>query len=139
MSVRFVGATVMAAMVLASGALAEGAMSTEDLLRKHLDAFGAGDVEGLIADYAEDGVVLMQDGSLDGRDAIRGMLEGLVAEFSQPGTAFAMDTSKVDDNVAYIVWHAETPDNVYEYGTDTFVFVDGKIQTQTLTFKAIPK
>ena len=40
---------------------------------------------------------------------------------------------------AYIVWHAETPDNVYELGTDTYVIRDGVIETQTFTAKVTPK
>jgi hypothetical protein len=43
------------------------------------------------------------------------------------------------ENVAYFAWEAETADNVYELGGDTFVIEDGKIATQTLTLKATPK
>ncbi len=41
--------------------------------------------------------------------------------------------------VAYIVWSAETADNAYELGTDTFVVRDGKIVAQTFAAKATPK
>ena len=140
MGIRFGGASVIAALVFASSALADGnAMSTEEILNKHLGAFGAGDVDGLMEDYDDSSVILLQSGLLEGTDAIRGMIEALVAEFSKPGMTFGMDTTRVGGNVGYIVWRAETADNVYEYGTDTFVFEDGKIRTQTLTFKAIPK
>jgi hypothetical protein len=45
----------------------------------------------------------------------------------------------VDGNYAYILWTAETADNVYELGTDTFVVQDGKIVAQSFTGKITPK
>ena len=53
--------------------------------------------------------------------------------------SFTMDATHISGDVAYIVWHAETADNVYEYASDTFVIQDGKIRTQTLAFKATAK
>jgi hypothetical protein len=37
------------------------------------------------------------------------------------------------------MWTAETADNVYEVGTDTFVVRDGKIAAQSFTGKITPK
>jgi len=45
----------------------------------------------------------------------------------------------VEGDYAYILWSAETPDNVYELGTDTFVVRDGKIMAQSFTGKITPK
>jgi len=45
----------------------------------------------------------------------------------------------VEGECAYILWTAETADNVYEVGTDTFVVRDGKIVTQSFTGKSTPK
>ena len=45
----------------------------------------------------------------------------------------------VDGETAFIVWSAETADNVYELGTDTFVVRNGKIVTQTLAVKVVSK
>ena len=36
-------------------------------------------------------------------------------------------------------WVAETPDNTYELGTDTFFVRHGKIAVQTFAFKATPR
>ncbi|WP_413717617.1 nuclear transport factor 2 family protein [Silicimonas sp. MF1-12-2] len=114
-------------------------MSTEEVLNKHLTAFGAGDVDALMEDYSEDSVIILQSGALEGPDAIRALFEALVAEFSKPGMTFSLDATHISGEVAFIVWHAETADNVYEYATDTFVIEDGKIQTQTVAFAATPK
>jgi ketosteroid isomerase-like protein len=127
-------------LAVATQALAGShAMSTEEVLNKHLTAFGAGDVDALMEDYSEDSVIILQSGALEGPDAIRALFEALVAEFSKPGMTFSLDATHISGEVAFIVWHAETADNVYEYATDTFVIEDGKIQTQTVAFAATPK
>jgi hypothetical protein len=45
----------------------------------------------------------------------------------------------VDGDYAYILWSAETADNVYELGTDTFVVRDGKIVAQSFVGKITSK
>ena len=45
----------------------------------------------------------------------------------------------IEGDYAYILWTAETADNVYEVGTDTFVVRDGKIVAQSFTGKIVPK
>jgi hypothetical protein len=63
----------------------------------------------------------------------------MVAEFGKPGAMFSMKQQFVEDDHAYILWSAETADNVYELGTDTFVVRDGKIVVQSFTGKVTPK
>ena len=45
----------------------------------------------------------------------------------------------IDGDYAYILWTAETADNVYEVATDTFVVRDGKIVAQSFTGKVTPR
>jgi hypothetical protein len=45
----------------------------------------------------------------------------------------------VEGDSAYILWTAETADNVYELGTDTFFVREGKIVTQSFTGKITAK
>jgi hypothetical protein len=45
----------------------------------------------------------------------------------------------VQGDYAYILWTAETADNVYELGTDTFVVRHGKIVAQSFTGRIKPK
>jgi hypothetical protein len=49
-----------------------------------------------------------------------------------PYDTTSMKQQFVEGNYAYILWTAETADNVYEVGTDTFVVRDGKIVAQSL-------
>ncbi len=50
-----------------------------------------------------------------------------------------MKTQSVEGDYAYILWTAETADNVYEVGTDTFVVRNGKIVAQSLAAKTTAK
>ena len=55
------------------------------------------------------------------------------------GAAFSMKQQFIEGEYAYILWTAETADNVYELGTDTFVVRDGKIVAQSFASKTTPK
>jgi hypothetical protein len=57
----------------------------------------------------------------------------------KPGAAFNMKQEFVEGDYAYILWTAETADNVYEVGTDTFAVRDGKIMAQSFAGRITPK
>ncbi len=113
--------------------------STKDVLDHHLKCFREDDLEGILSDYAPSAVLFTADGPLRGADAIRLLFEAMVAEFGKPGATFSMKQQLVEGDYAYILWIAETADNVYELGTDTFVVRDGKILAQSFTGKITPK
>ena len=50
-----------------------------------------------------------------------------------------MKQPSVEGDYADIFWTAETADNVYEVGSDTFVVREGKIVAQSLAAKLTPK
>ncbi len=112
---------------------------TEDILDHHLRAFGAGDLSGILEDYIEESIIITPDGVLRGPKQIASLFEAFFAEFAKPGTTFAMRQRIIERETAYIIWSAESADNVYELGTDTFWIHDGKIITQTLASKVTPK
>lgn len=109
-----------------------GMSATENVLDRHLEAFGEGDIDGLMEDYADDAVFVSKRTTLRGRDEIREIFEGMLAEFSDPAVSFTLDERIVVDDYAYITWRAETSDNEYEFASDTFVVRDGEIVAQTL-------
>jgi ketosteroid isomerase-like protein len=113
--------------------------STAEVLDRHVACFGAGDLPGIMADYAEDAVLFLPGGLCRGTDAIRQHFIGAFAEFAKPGASFAMTHQAVDGPYAFIVWSAETADNVYELGTDTFVVQQGRIVAQTFAGRIIAK
>jgi len=114
-------------------------VTTKDVLQNHLEAFGRGDMDGVLSDYAADAVLFTKDKTLKGVDAIRPLFVGLIAEFAKPGSTFNMKRQVVEGDYAYILWTAETADNIYELATDTFVIKGGKIVAQSFTPKISPK
>jgi ketosteroid isomerase-like protein len=113
--------------------------STKEIIDNHLKYFGEGDLKGILSDYAPGAILFTPDGPLRGADAMRPLFQALIAEFGKPGAVFSMKRQSVEGEYAYILWTAETADNVYEVGTDTFVVRDGKIVTQSFTGKITPK
>jgi hypothetical protein len=115
------------------------ALSTSDVLDRHLKSFAEYDVDSVLADYSSDAVLFVPAGPLKGSDAIKPLFQSLVAEFRKPGSSFRMQQRCVEGDHAYILWSAETADNSYEFATDTFVVRNGKIVAQSFAAKIKPK
>ena len=113
--------------------------SAKDAVDHHLKCFGERDLKGILFDYAPGAVLFTPDGPLRGADAIRPLFQAMTADFRKPGATFSMKQQFVEGDYAYILWTAETADNVYEVGTDTFVVRDGKIVAQSFAAKVKPK
>lgn len=113
--------------------------STLDILNHHLAAFEEGDLNGILADYGPNIVFFTRDAVLKGVDAVRPLFEALIAEYRKPGAKFNMIRHSVEGDYAYIVWTAQTADNIYELATDTFVVREGKIVAQSFTAKITPR
>jgi ketosteroid isomerase-like protein len=113
--------------------------TTTDVLRHHLEAFDQGDVNAILSDYAPDVVLFTKDGALKGTEALRPLFERLIKEFGKPGATFNLLRQAIEGDYAYILWTAETADNIYELATDTFVIRNGKIVAQSFTAKIKPK
>ncbi len=113
--------------------------STQEVLDHHLQAFGAGDLDGILEDFNDESVIIAPDGVRRSRQERLEFFSTLFAEFAKPGMSFSMNQQVVDGEIAYIRWSAETADNTYELGTDTFLIRNGKIVTQTFATKTTPK
>jgi hypothetical protein len=114
-------------------------MTTEAVLDHHLDAFTDQDLDETLADYSEDSVVITNMGVFRGLDEIEGLFADLYDEFAQAGSEVDLERKTVEGEYAYIVWNGETPDNDYEFCTDTFVIREGTIHRQTFAGKVVPK
>lgn len=113
--------------------------STAGVLEHHLTAFGEQDITEFMVDYTDDSVIVSNVGTSRGLDEIQAFAENMFAEFAQDGVEMTVDAQEVEGDIAYAVWHAETPDTVYEFGTDTLVVRDGIIESQTIAVKVSPK
>jgi hypothetical protein len=113
--------------------------ATQAVLDNHLKSFGAGNLDGILSDYAANAILFTPDGALKGPGEIKPLFERLLAEFAKPGASFSMKTMSVDGDYAYIIWSAQTAENVYELATDTFVVRNGKIVVQSFAGKITPR
>jgi ketosteroid isomerase-like protein len=112
---------------------------TLEILAHHLECFGKLDLAGTMTDYADESTFFSPGGVLHGSDSIRKFYGTLFEEFEKPGMSFELVQQEANDDTAYIVWQAETADNLFEIGTDTFIVKNGKIMTQTFAGKVSPK
>ena len=112
---------------------------TQAVLDNHLTGFALRDVNKIMFDYTEGSVLVTPEGVFRGLDEIETYYENLLPAFPSDGTLFNVDIQTVEQNVAYIVWHAETPALNVPLGTDTFIVEDGKIMRQTFVAQIQPK
>lgn len=113
--------------------------STQEVIENHLRCFGERSLDGILSDYAPDAVLFTPQGPLRGVDAIRPLFQCMLAEFGKPGATFNLRHLSVDGDHGYILWAAETAENVYELGTDTFVVRDGRIAVQSFAGNIKPR
>lgn len=113
--------------------------STRSVIDNHLKCFGEGDFDGLLADYAPQAVLFTPQALLKGTEQIRALFVALLQEFGKPGATFRLNHLSVDGEHGYILWSAETADNVYEFATDTFIVRDGRIAAQSFAGKIAPR
>src|SRR5882672_5834586 len=101
--------------------------TNDDVLRHRLNCIGA--LAGTSAYYTAESRFFTPDGLVRGSEAVRKLFVKLFEEFAKPGMSFEMLRQEVDGDTAYIVWKAETADNRFELGSDTFIVRNGKIVT----------
>lgn len=111
----------------------------EAVLDHHLEAFANQELEEIMTDYDDDSIVVTNMGVFRGPDEIEGLFANLFDEFSHEETTLEVDDTIVEGDFAYLLWHAETPDNVYEFCTDTFYLPEETIDFQTFAGKVEPK
>ena len=120
-------------------------MSTKEVLERHLKCLSAGDLAGFLAEYAPDAVVFRPVGFAGAGGIAKGFAEfrpafsALFKEFARSGTRFEIRQQAIEGDYACIIWEAETEENIYELGSDTYVIKEGKIIFQSFAGKIVPK
>jgi len=104
----------------------------QEVFRHHAQALGAGDLEGIVADYADDAVLITPGGVLRGQDGVRKGFTQLLADV--PDAAWDIRTEIYEGDVLFLEWAADAAATRVEDGIDTFVFRDGMIRVQTVRY-----
>jgi len=103
---------------------------TEATVMNHLRAFAEGDLDAIMADYAEEATFFTPEGVLCGKAEIRPLFEQLLADFP-PGSAVEITQQLIEGGAAYLVWSGESERLKIPFATDTIVVRAGKIVLQT--------
>jgi ketosteroid isomerase-like protein len=104
----------------------------EEIFAHHAQALGGGDLEGIVADYADDAVFISPAGSKYGKEGIRAAFTQLLADV--PEAAWELKTQIYEGDVLFLEWSAVAAATRVDDGIDTFVFRDGQIQVQTVRY-----
>jgi hypothetical protein len=116
---------------------AGGARTPQEVFQHHAEVLIAGDLEGIVSDYADDAVFITPEGVLRGKDGVRAGFTKLLEDV--PSAAWDVPTQIFEDDVLFIEWSADSERTRVEDGIDTFVFRDGLIQVQTVRYTLIDK
>ena len=127
--------TICAAHVSA----ADHSAATRNVVMSHMRAVGQLDVDAYVAGYAEDAKIVTTSLVYSGHDGIREFAEAWFAEFSRPDVAIEMQSMIFEGDTAIVIFSADTPENVYDLGVETFFVAVGKIVTQTYVVDVSPK
>jgi len=104
----------------------------EEVFTHHATVLGAGDLDGIVADYADDAVFISPAGVQRGKDGIRAAFTRLLADV--PSAAWSLKTTIYEGDVLFLEWAADAGATFVEDGIDTFIFRDGLIRLQTVRY-----
>jgi ketosteroid isomerase-like protein len=108
------------------------ARTPQEVFTHHVQALGAGDLDEIVADYADDAVLITPAGVLRGQSGIRVAFTQLLSEV--PNAAWTLKTQIYEGDVLFLEWAADAGANYADDGIDTFVFSDGMIRVQTVRY-----
>lgn len=113
--------------------------TTKRVLDHHWATFQANDLEGTMADYTEESVLITPDRTYRGLNEIRENFVNAFKAFPSGDATLTLNKSVVSGDVGYILWEASTPAFNLTYATDTFIIQNGKIIRQTYAGVATAK
>jgi hypothetical protein len=109
----------------------------QQVIAHHDPAFGAEDLDDIAADFAEDAVVITPAGLKRGKQGVREAYAQLFADLAH--ATWGRKRTIYADDVLLFEWTADSPDSRADDGVDTFVFRDGQIHAQTISYTLQPK
>jgi hypothetical protein len=113
------------------------ARTPQEIFQHHAEVLVAGDLEGIVSDYADDAIFITPDGIKLGVDGVRQGFVKLLEDL--PNANWAVPTQLFEDDILLIEWNAESEKTKADDGIDTFVFRDGLIRVQTVRYTLIHK
>jgi ketosteroid isomerase-like protein len=113
------------------------ARTPEEVFQHHAEVLAAGDLDGIVEDYADDAVFITPDGTLKGKDGVREGFTKLLGDL--PSANWEIPTATFEGDILFLEWKAESEATKADDGIDTFVFRDGLIRAQTVRYTLVHK
>ena len=113
------------------------ARTTEQIFQDHMKALLNGDLPALMADYADDAVLMTMDGANVGKAAIQEYFVNALSAMSD--AKMSLTGHIVHGDFVLVTWTAVSDVATVPHGVDTFVVHDDKIQLQTIWLTIVPK
>jgi ketosteroid isomerase-like protein len=104
----------------------------QEVLAHHSQALGAADLDEIVADFADDAVVITPSGAKRGRAGVREAFTQLLADL--PDARWNIRKQTDADGVVLLAWTADAAGARADDGVDTFVVEDGMIHAQTVSY-----
>lgn len=111
--------------------------SPQEVFAHHGQALGAADLDEIVADFADDAVVISPAGVNRGKSGVREAFRQLIADL--PDAAWDVKKMTYGGDVLLMEWAADATKSRADDGVDTFIFRDGMIQAQTVHYTMQPK
>jgi ketosteroid isomerase-like protein len=108
------------------------ARTPQEILQHHLEAIAGGDLDGILADYGDDAVLITPQGSFTGTAGAREAWLQLLGDLPSP----KVDVTSVvaEGDAALMKWAASTDRGQVEDGVDTYVMGGDGIRVQTVHY-----
>ncbi len=113
------------------------ARTPKQVFQHHAEALGAGDLDGIVADYSDDAIFISPTGVLRGKSGIRQAFTKLLSDL--PDAKWDLKTQLYEGDILFLEWAAESKGARTTDGIDTFVFRDGFIRVQTVRYTLVKK
>ena len=114
--------------------------TTEEVFQSHREAVETLDIEKLMADYAEDAVMVTLDGTIYGKEAIqKNFFEAILAQFPDFKVIFNDDKIVFEEDICMLEWSAVASAATMPVGLGILMIEDGLIRRQVELFQLVPK
>jgi ketosteroid isomerase-like protein len=134
---KFGIAVIAALATMASGCAHAKDLTQVEIVTRHMTAVNNKDIEGAVADYADDAVMILPGKVVEGKAALRALfLAGFARVPPNEGLGMAIErTFQEGKNIVSAPWHkTNEPLN----GIDKFYLRDGKIIVQAVFLSGQP-
>jgi ketosteroid isomerase-like protein len=121
------------AMAMTGTAYAQsGGTTPTDIINRHMAAIARSDVNVIMADYADDAVLLFDGKAIQGKAAIHDVIAAAFAPSAGAHTAAEIKTLKIwqEGSIGFTNWQRGSAT-----GSDSFVIRNGKIAVQAVFMK----